>query len=115
MIPPRFETLKDIFHAARELQAAERPAFLEKACGDDEPLRREIEALLESDRATDRFIADPPAGLAAELFGGAQNHLDVGWNIGQYKLLECIGSGGMGAVTSPSARTSNSRCKSPSS
>lgn len=98
MIAPRFETLKDIFHVARELQADERPAYLEKACGADEPLRREIEALLESDRAADHFIADPPAGLAAELFGGAQTHLDVGRNIGQYKLLECIGSGGMGAV-----------------
>jgi serine/threonine protein kinase len=98
MIAPRFETLKDIFHAARELPAAERPAYLERACGADEPLRREIEALLESDRAADRFIADPPADLAVELFGGAQTHLDVGRNIGQYKLLECIGSGGMGAV-----------------
>lgn len=98
MIAPRFEMLKDIFHAARELQAAERPAYLEKACGADEPLRREIEALLESDRAADHFIADPPVGLAVELFGGAQTHLDVGRNIGQYKLLECIGSGGMGAV-----------------
>jgi serine/threonine protein kinase/tetratricopeptide (TPR) repeat protein len=98
MIAPRFETLKDIFTGARELQPAERPAFLEKACGADEPLRREIEALLESDRAADRFIADPPAGLAAELFGGAQTDLDVGRTIGQYKLLECIGSGGMGAV-----------------
>ena len=98
MIAPRFETLKDIFHAARELQPAERPVYLEKACGGDEPMRREIEALLDSDRAADRFIADPPAGLAAELFGGAQTDLDVGRNIGQYKLLECIGSGGMGAV-----------------
>ena len=98
MIVPRFETLKDIFHTARELPAAERPSYLEKACGADESLRREIEALLESDRAADRFIADPPAGLAAELFGGSQNHLDVGRNIGQYKLLECIGAGGMGTV-----------------
>jgi serine/threonine protein kinase/tetratricopeptide (TPR) repeat protein len=98
MIDPRFETLKNIFHTARELQATERPAYLEKACGADEPLRREIEALLESDRAADRFIADPPVGLAAELFGGAQTDLDVGRTIGQYKLLECIGSGGMGAV-----------------
>jgi non-specific serine/threonine protein kinase/serine/threonine-protein kinase len=98
MIAPRFETLKDIFHAARELQPAERPAFLEKACGADEQLRREIEALLESDRAADRFIADPPAGLAAELFGGAEALSDVGRMVGQYKLLECVGAGGMGAV-----------------
>ena len=92
------ERLKEIFHSARELPPGEREAFLTGACGSDEQLRQEIEALLESDRAADDFIADPPARLVADAFGGSPDPSEAGRMIGQYKLLECIGSGGMGAV-----------------
>jgi eukaryotic-like serine/threonine-protein kinase len=92
------ERLKNIFHSARELQPGERDAFLTGACGSDEQLRREVEALLESDRVADDFIADPPARLVADAFGGLPDPSDAGRMIGQYKLRECIGSGGMGAV-----------------
>jgi serine/threonine protein kinase/tetratricopeptide (TPR) repeat protein len=93
------ERLKEIFHSARELPPAERDAFLTGACGSDEQLRHEIEALLESDRAADNFIADPPARLVADALGG-NSHLppDAGRIIGHYKLIECIGTGGMGAI-----------------
>jgi serine/threonine protein kinase/tetratricopeptide (TPR) repeat protein len=93
------ETLKEIFHSARELSPTERHAYLTRACGSNEQLRREVEALLESDHAADDFIADPPARLVADAFGGGvTDPSDAGRLIGHYKLLECIGSGGMGAV-----------------
>ena len=98
LLKPHIETLKEIFHSARELRGVQRKAFLDQACGEDAELRREIDALLESDREADGFIAGPPAQLAAELFGSAQESADVGRAIGQYKLIECIGSGGMGTV-----------------
>ncbi len=90
--------LKEIFHSARELQSSEREAFLTAACGSDDELRREIDALLESDHAADDFIADLPGRLVVDAFGGSPDPSDAGRMIGQYKLLECIGSGGMGAV-----------------
>jgi serine/threonine protein kinase len=92
------ERLKEIFHSARELPPGERDAFLTGACDGDEPLRREIEALLESDRAVEDFIADPPARLVADAFGSSPDPSEAGRMIGQYKLLDCIGTGGMGAV-----------------
>ena len=93
------ERLKEIFHSARELPPSERDAFLTGACGSDEQLRREIEALLESDRAADDFIADPPAQIGSRcVSAGSPDPSEAGRMIGQYKLLECIGSGGMGAV-----------------
>jgi serine/threonine protein kinase/tetratricopeptide (TPR) repeat protein len=93
------ERLKAIFHSARELRPGDRDAFLTDACGSDEQLRREIEALIESHRAADDFIANPPARLVADAFGGdLHTSSDAGRMIGQYKLIECIGSGGMGAV-----------------
>ncbi|MEY2509449.1 MAG: eukaryotic-like serine/threonine-protein kinase [Verrucomicrobiota bacterium] len=93
------ERLKEIFHSARELLRGEREAFLTGACGGDVQLRREIDALLESDRAADDFIADPPARLVADAFGGdSPIPSEAGRMIGQYKLIKCIGTGGMGAV-----------------
>ena len=89
--------LKEIFHSARELETDAQRALLDEACGTNSELRREVELLLESHRAAGEFIAAPPAQLAAELFGTRQ-HSDVGRVIGQYRLLECVGSGGMGAV-----------------
>ncbi len=92
------ERLKEIFHSARELPPGERDAFLADACGTDEQLRQEVEALLKSDRAADDFIADPPARLVADAFGGSPDPSEAGRTIGQYKLLTRIGTGGMGAV-----------------
>jgi len=92
------EILKEIFHSARELPSRERAAFLTEACGGDEQLRVEIEALLHSDRAAENFIADPPARLVADAFGASPDPSEAGRKIGQYKLLKCIGTGGMGAV-----------------
>jgi eukaryotic-like serine/threonine-protein kinase len=94
----QLERLKEIFHSARELPPHERDAFLTGACGSDEQLRQEIDALLESDRADDDFIADPPARLVADAFGASPDPSEAGRTIGQYKLLKCIGTGGMGAV-----------------
>jgi tetratricopeptide (TPR) repeat protein len=92
------ERLKEIFHSARALSPNEREAFLTGACGGNEQLRREIEALLESDHAADDFIADPPARLVADAFSGSYDPSDAGRMIGQYQLTECVGSGGMGTV-----------------
>lgn len=98
MTAARLETVKAIFHDARELLPHQRNAFLADACGVDEQLRREVNELLASDQAMDGFMADAPAALALELFGRLEANPDVGRTIAQYKLIECIGSGGMGSV-----------------
>ena len=47
----RWQRLEELFHAALELPAAERAAFLDKACGANAKLRVEIEHLLGADAA----------------------------------------------------------------
>ena len=92
------ETLKEIFHSARELPLDDRGTYLDRACGSDQQLRREVEALLQSHEAANGFITDPPAQLAAEALLRAEDLSDVGKTIGRYQLIERIGSGGMGTV-----------------
>jgi serine/threonine protein kinase len=85
-----------IFAQAVEItSAAERAAFLDRACGHDLTLRAEVEALLRvHERAGD--VLDLPENVTAttDLPAGE----GPGMVIGPYKLLERIGEGGMGTV-----------------
>jgi non-specific serine/threonine protein kinase/serine/threonine-protein kinase len=92
------DTIKEIFNAARDLEPAARNAYLEEICGNDFQLREDVDALLTAHPQSDDFIAEPLSQLAAEFFIGAEAHSNVGRMIGNYQLIEHIGSGGMGAV-----------------
>jgi WD40 repeat protein/serine/threonine protein kinase len=90
--------------------AQQRRAYLDEACGDDDALRRKVEALLQAyDEAgsfPDKPAAAPnatsevPSGhwLARDDLPPATALESVGSRIGPYKLLQQIGEGGMGVV-----------------
>src|SRR5690242_7228849 len=90
---PSVETL---LCEALELPSAEqRKAYLDKACGGDQALRREVETLLSAhDRAGD-FLNPATAAATIDLCRVTEG---PGTIIGPYKLLEQIGEGGMGVV-----------------
>src|SRR6516165_3019719 len=88
---------KPIVLAAIEIgSAAERAAFLGKACAGNPALRTEVEALLlahaKPQRLLDAPVAGPPTADEPPLADGP------GTVIGPYKLLEQIGEGGFGVV-----------------
>src|SRR5262249_24014408 len=88
---------KSIFLAAIEIgSAAERAAFLEKACAGNPSLRGEIEALLQAHERPQRLLDAPVAGVRT--IDEPQLLECPGTVIGPYKLLEQIGEGGMGLV-----------------
>jgi hypothetical protein len=66
----RWQRIKALFQEAVERPPAERTAFVASAAGNDDELRREVEALLASD-AADRGVLDrlPLAGAAAIAVG----------------------------------------------
>jgi serine/threonine protein kinase/tetratricopeptide (TPR) repeat protein len=88
MTPERWQQIQDIFHAALDRDASSRPAFLDDACAADQELRAEIDALLKAHRE-------------AGSFGDASTFTMTGMAgrvIGDYRLLQSIGQGGMGEV-----------------
>src|SRR4051794_27935275 len=80
---------KDIFLDAEAIPAADRPAFVEQACGGDAELRREVESLLQYYDEESTNEAEPAAGAA--FVPGAVI-------AGRYRMIARIGQGGMGDV-----------------
>ena len=54
MEPERWLQIERLYHAALELDAGERAAYLAKACAGDKMLRSEVESLLASDAEAGR-------------------------------------------------------------
>jgi TolB-like protein/predicted Zn-dependent protease len=98
MTPAQLQTIEQIYRAALDQEPDQVGAFLDKACKDDEVLRRKVEALLSSRQRADNFIETSAVGLATKIIQNGQDRSLVGETIGHYKISESIGSGGMGEV-----------------
>jgi len=89
--------LIEIFSEAVELtSAAERAAYLDRACGGDPALRCRVEGLLGVHGQADGFLESPAA--PPTITAAPTQTEDAGTVIGLYKLMEPIGEGGMGVV-----------------
>ncbi len=95
----RWERLEELFERALEISEPERARFLEKECGEDVELRRDVLSLLEAADTSRhlaierRFLREPGEDIVPPVHGDA-----VGQRIGPYTLEELVGEGGMGAV-----------------
>src|SRR5689334_7805548 len=93
--------VKAVFLGVLELPESERRAYIAAHCGDDELVRRDIEALLRSDEAAGSFCEDAaPRRLAGELSASSavRHRLNDGSHLGSYVITSFIGEGGMGEV-----------------
>ena len=95
MNPERWRRVRQLFERVVELPADERSAFLEQACGSDDALRSEIEALISGEaEAPADFVVPPPVRLQGE----PASALASGVSLGGFTLLEEIGRGASGVV-----------------
>ena len=91
-------SIETIFGEALEISSAhERASFLDRACGGDGDLRRQVEALLDAHFRAGQFL-ESPAPNPKMTVDPAPLSEGPGTVIGPYKLLEQIGEGGMGVV-----------------
>jgi eukaryotic-like serine/threonine-protein kinase len=80
-----------VFEEIASLPTEARPQGLDRLCGEDLELRREVEALLAADRAAGDFLERPAVSVNAPSSW-------VGRQLGAYRLERKLGEGGMGAV-----------------
>jgi WD40 repeat protein/serine/threonine protein kinase len=90
--------IEEIYNAALKKDSeAERNAYLDKACGDNQALRSRVEALLKANEQAGSFLEVPAIDSGVTL--DSQPLIEgPGTKIGNYELLELIGEGGMGLV-----------------
>ena len=91
-----WERVKELFWAASELEGAARVAYLDRECGRDAALRREVESLLGSRAELGGFLEVPAAvEHAPDVAPPTEAPRE---RIGDYRVREVLGRGGMGVV-----------------
>src|SRR5262249_25247227 len=98
LTPDRWERIRQLLDAALDLEPGQRESFLAEACGDDRSLRGQVEDLIASSEKAGFLVGAPAFEVAAELIAGNRPVLSAGQQIGPYRIVRQLGSGGMGVV-----------------
>src|SRR5262245_36138482 len=99
MTPDRWARIDQLLDQALDHPLAERPTFLDEACGDDLDLRNEVESLLAAhQKAQEKFLDRPALDLAARRLAKETGGSLIGQTLGHYNVLSVLGVGGMGEV-----------------
>jgi len=88
----RWQQVKQILEDAIEVPTEDRSEFVAKACGGDAELRTEVSSLL-----SESIAAEALESNALDHVEPSEDKL-LNTQIGKYRLIELIGSGGMGRV-----------------
>src|SRR5437867_3028200 len=103
MMPDRWAQIKTVMAQALDTPADERASLLDRTCGADQELRREVESLLAAAEASDSLPEARGAIAVAAKALGADHEMDVRSILEialgrQYDIVQPLGRGGMGHV-----------------
>lgn len=88
------EVLSGALDAPRE----EVPSYLDRACGQDARLRREVESLLARDVDLPSLLATQGPSAVLDLLSNLPGTLGPGDRVDRFEIVRTIGEGGMGIV-----------------
>ena len=102
MNPKRWQQIEQLYHSAMERDAAQRTAYLNEVCVNDQELRGAVVALLSADKKAENFLSTPAFELAvkeqAEALAREPSLLITGQALNHYRVISRLGAGGMGEV-----------------
>jgi Tol biopolymer transport system component len=94
----RWKKIDDVFDAALEIDPEMRAGFLAERCDGNSELRQHVEALLAAHEKAGGFIETSAMKLAARAVAGDTIYARPLQQVGPYRIVSLIGSGGMGEV-----------------
>jgi len=96
--PEQADKVFEIFQAAVELNERDRADLLDRECAGEAELRRDVEALLTSDKRAEGFIESPAFEQTLEWVENNETNVPMMEAVGPFKIVSRLGSGGMGEV-----------------
>lgn len=90
----QWREIKRVLAEALDLDGDERREFLEVQCPREDPLRADVDALIDADERARSFLADPGAAIPLPQLP----RTTVDQQVAGYRILGKLGSGGMGTV-----------------
>jgi len=96
--PASWADAKRVFEAALDLPEGDRAAFVDQACSGNAALLEEVRSLLTWHKGSTGFL-ETPAGRVGDMPAEAASAVRlIGKSVGPWRILDVVGSGGMGVV-----------------